>query len=179
MAAIILNNRRGLEICVVKCEVILPINPIQSNAPQLPVRNTLIAALGIYAIKTRDVFYRPCVTTYSPATRALSILATTAGISRFNLPRPSTALRNPFSTPSCLSSGWTSKSTSAASAIICCFRASSISSSRFKLSRNCSACASAVVVGTERFNAATSSRSFSSCVIKSATRRRLRVSKGS
>lgn len=116
-------------------------------------------------------------TTYSPATLALSILATTDGISLFNLAKPPTARLNPASTPSCLASGGRSSGTvpkdeDEARASAAC----SASSSREAASSRTRACSAATAAGTARFSAATSSRSFSSCATRSATRWRLAAS---
>lgn len=156
------------------------------QTPRTPIRSSQYNLKNLFQKARHVIHYFPphhcrSETTYSPATLALSILATTEGISLFSLASPSTAFLNPLSTPSCLSSAWISSFTldagsrfPARSSVAC-----SSSSSRLSASVSVRSCSAATFAGTERFSAATCSRRVSSCVTSSASLRRLAVSNGS
>lgn len=145
------------------------------------------------------------VTTYSPATLALSIFATVAGISLFSFPSDATASAKPASTRSCLSSGSISNpaprllfalalppssppssvpSPSPSPAVLASTCAPSLAFSRASSSavspaRNRSENADAVAAGTRRLSAAISRSRSSSSRARASTLLRLRPSKGS
>ena len=121
-----------------------------------------------------------CVTTYSPATLALSILATTADISLFSLPSPPTAslhLSSPSSpTPETSIPRLTSPSSTLHTASA---RSSTAASSARIPSRTFSEKDAATREGTLRFSVAISARRSSSSRARSRTRWCLRSSKAS
>lgn len=146
--------------------LVLPVHPTQTS-------------------KTRtqpSYFFSPPFT-YPAATLALSIFATAAGISLFNLPNPPTASPNLPSTPPCLSSGPIPSSalrpltapSSATRSLACPSPASSAAIP----ARVASPHRLAAAKGARRFSCAIDRRRSSSSEISASMRSRLRGSKGS
>ena len=129
------------------------------------------------------MYFYNSVATYPAATLALSILATVAGISRFNLPSVSTVRSKAHSTSSCRSSPSNPSTASlpditpSASTLARALSsaASSLSIPAFVAFAN----AEAVALGTRLFNEAIERSNSSSSRARSSIRYRLRASKGS